>query len=413
MSQVTFRTHTLPNGLQLVAECNPNAYSTGLSYFVKTGARDETPAISGMSHFLEHMVFKGTPTRTAEQVNQQLDAIGSQSNAFTSEEQTVYYCAVLPEYQLNALELLSDILRPLLRQDDFDTEKQVILEEIAKYDDQPPFGAHEKALALHFNDHPLGNSVLGTRESVAALTRDQMMEYFNRRYSAGNIVLAMAGNVDFDAVVAQLETQVGHWENFDTQRDTPRAAPNSGFHSFAKTSAHQQYILQICNGPAAEDDNRYASRLLGLIFGDESNSRLFWELIDTGKAEYAVLEPSEYQGTGIFLSYLCCQPDNANEVMETYQRLARDIQQNGVTTQELELAKSKVCSHIVLRAERAASRMFGIGNNWVQRGQYASVQESIARFQQVTENDIAEVLEKYPLTECTSVAIGPTRIEHG
>ena len=126
MSQVTFRTHTLPNGLQLVAECNPNAYSTGLSYFVKTGARDETPEISGVSHFWNTWSLR-TPTRTAEQVNQQLDAIGSQNNAFTSEEQTVYYCAVLPEYQLNALELLSDILRPLLRQDDFDTEKQVIL----------------------------------------------------------------------------------------------------------------------------------------------------------------------------------------------------------------------------------------------------------------------------------------------
>ncbi|MDB4861655.1 insulinase family protein [Pirellulaceae bacterium] len=358
------------------------------------------------------MVFKGTPTRTAEQVNQQLDEIGSQSNAFTSEEQTVYYCAVLPEYQLDALELLSDILRPLLRQEDFATEKQVILEEIAKYDDQPPFGAHEKALALHFQNHPLGKSVLGTRETVGALTSTQMLEYFNRRYSAGNIVLAMAGNVDFEAVIAQLEDQIGHWQNYDTQRDTPRAQPNSSFHSIEKASAHQQYIIQISNGPAAEDGNRYASRLLGLIFGDESNSRLFWEMIDTGKAEYAVVEPSEYQGTGTFLSYLCCQPKSTQEILDLYQTLAGDIQSNGVTDQELELAKSKVCSHIVLRAERAASRMFGIGNNWVQRGEYATVQESIQRFQSVTRQDIAEVLEKYPLTQCTSVAIGPTKIEH-
>lgn len=412
MSDVKFRHHTLTNGLQIVAECNPNAYSTGLAYFVKTGSRDETTDISGVSHFLEHMVFKGTPTRTAEQVNQQLDEIGSQSNAFTSEEQTVYYCAVLPEYQLKALELLSDILRPLLRQDDFETEKQVILEEIAKYDDQPPFGAHEKALAFHFNNHPLGNSVLGTCETVSALTRNQMLDYFNQRYSAGNIVLAIAGNVDFDGVVKQLETQIGHWENYETHRTTPRAEPNSGFHSLEKPSAHQQYIIQVSNGPAAEDDNRYASRLLGLIFGDENNSRLFWEMIDTGKAEYAVIEPSEYQGTGIFLSYVCCPPDSTQEILELYQRLATDIQENGITEQELALAKSKVCSHIVLRAERAATRMFGIGNNWVQRGEYTSVQESIKRFQEVTPSDIADVLEKYPLTQCTSVAIGPTKIEY-
>ena len=412
MKDVTFRQHTLSSGLQIVAECNPNAYSTGMAYFVKTGARDETPDISGVSHFLEHMVFKGTPTRTAEQVNQQLDQIGSQSNAFTSEEQTVYYCAVLPEYQLEALELLSDILRPLLRQGDFDTEKHVILEEIAKYDDQPPFGDHEKALAYHFQDHPLAKSVLGTRETVSALTREQMLEYFNRRYSAGNIVLAMAGNIDFEAVVAQVESQTSHWENYNTHRDTPRANPNSGFYSIEKPSAHQQYIIQISNGPAAEDKNRYASRLLGLIFGDENNSRLFWDLIDTGKAEYAVVEPSEYQGTGIFLSYICCQPENTSEILDLYQKLARDIQEHGVTQEELELAKSKVCSHIVLRAERAASRMFSIGNNWVQRGEYTSIQQSIERFQNVTVSDIAEVLEKYPLTQCTSVAIGPTRIEH-
>ena len=135
-------------------------------------------------------------------------------------------------------------------------------------------------------------------------------------------------------------------------------------------------------------------------------------MIDTGKAEYAVVEPSEYQGTGTFLSYLCCQPKSTQEILDLYQTLAGDIQSNGVTDQELELAKSKVCSHIVLRAERAASRMFGIGNNWVQRGEYATVQESIQRFQSVTRQDIAEVLEKYPLTQCTSVAIGPTKIEH-
>ena len=138
---MTFREKRLENGLEIVAECNEQAYSTALGFFVNAGSRDETAQNSGVSHFLEHMAFKGTPKRTAADVNRELDEIGSQSNAYTSEEQTVYYAAVLPEYQSNAVDLLTDIMRPSLRQEDFDTEKKVILEEILRSEDQPPFGA--------------------------------------------------------------------------------------------------------------------------------------------------------------------------------------------------------------------------------------------------------------------------------
>ena len=134
-----FRKHVLDNGLQIIAECNPDARSISIGYFVRTGARDETDEVAGVSHFLEHMMFKGTPTRTAEQVNLEFDQLGADYNAFTSEEQTVYYAAVLPEYQSRTVELLSDMLRPSLRSEDFDTEKKVIVEEIRMYLDQPPY----------------------------------------------------------------------------------------------------------------------------------------------------------------------------------------------------------------------------------------------------------------------------------
>ena len=166
------REYQLANGLDVIAECNPQAYSTALAFFVNTGSRDETPEIAGVSHFLEHMTFKGTPHRSAEDANRELDELGSHSNAFTSEEQTVYYATVLPESQTAILDLLADIMRPSLRQEDFDTEKLVILEEILKYDDQPPFGAHEKCMSAFFREHPLGNSILGTTESVTALSAE-------------------------------------------------------------------------------------------------------------------------------------------------------------------------------------------------------------------------------------------------
>ena len=154
-----FRSTTLDNGLQVIAEVHPQGYTASFGYFVKTGARDETDEVAGVSHFLEHMMFKGTPTRSAADVNRQLDELGGQSNAYTSEEQTVYYATVIPKYQNRMVELLTDILRPTLRTEDFETERMVILEEIAKYDDQPPFGAFERSMEEYFGSHGLGRRI--------------------------------------------------------------------------------------------------------------------------------------------------------------------------------------------------------------------------------------------------------------
>src|SRR5579871_5654898 len=155
-----FHTHTLPNGLQLIGETSPSARSAALGFFVRTGSRDEAADVSGVSHFLEHMVFKGTPRRTSLDVNLDFDRIGASYNAFTSEENTVFYAAILPEYLPRAVDILSDILRPSLRGEDFDLEKKVIIEEIGMYDDQPMWSAYDHAKRVYFGDHPLGNSVL-------------------------------------------------------------------------------------------------------------------------------------------------------------------------------------------------------------------------------------------------------------
>lgn len=403
-----FRKHTLDNGLEIVAECNPRAYSTALGFFVKTGSRDETDENHGVSHFLEHMTFKGTPTRSAVDVNRELDEIGSHANAFTSEEQTVYYAAFLPEYQDRALELLSDILRPSLRADDFETEKKVILEEIAKYEDQPPFGAHEKCMAAHFGSHPLGRSVLGTTGSVGALSRERMLDYFQHRYSPRNIAVVATGNVNYDHLISLADQYCGSWEPFDAPRGTPRADVHTGLDVLQKEMAAQQYVVQITNGPAVEDDNRYAGRMLATILGDDSGSRLFWELIDPGLAETAAMGAYEYQGTGIFMTYLCCAPEDTSANLALIAEIQRDVEASGVSETELAQARSKILSHIVLQSERPASRLFSVGSNWVQRREYRTVREIMDSYEAVTVPDIAAVLEKYPLTANTTVAVGPT-----
>ncbi len=402
-----FSEATLPNGLEIIAECNPQAYSSAFGFFVKTGARDETDEVAGVSHFLEHMMFKGTAKRTSVEVNRDLDAMGSKSNAYTSEEQTVYYAALLPEYQESIVELLSDMLRPALRQEDFDIEKEVILKEINKYDNEPPFGAHEKVMAAFFGSHPLGRSILGTAESITALTSQQMRAYFQQRYSPKNIALVAAGNVDFPALVAAAERYCAAWESFDPHRDTPRTIGETRNVHFQKEIAAQQYVVQLSAGPAAADRDRYAARLLATILGDDSGSRMFWALGDTGLAEYAGMSAYEYQGTGVYMSFLCCAPEEAASNLEIMDQITSAAQQEGVTAAELQQAKNKICAHLILQAERSSSRLFSVGSNWIQRREYRTVAEAVQSYQNVTLADIAAVLEKYPLARKATVSVGP------
>jgi predicted Zn-dependent peptidase len=402
-----FLRHTLDNGLEVVAECNPQAYSVALAYFVDTGARDEPPASAGVSHFLEHMMFKGTPTRTAADVNRELDEIGSQSNAYTSEEQTVYYATVLPEYQGRSIELLSDLMRPSLRDEDFETEKQVIIEEIHKYDDQPPYNAHEKCMAVFFGEHPLGQSVLGTVESVSQLTRDAMHDYFRRRYSPGNMKLIAAGNLDFDQLVADTDRYCGGWQPVEAGRSLRAAQPQHQSRFVTVEAATQQYLVQISEGPAADDARRYAQRLMSVILGDDSGSRLFWEFVDTGLAEYAATGTYEFDGAGILMTFLSFAPEDLDEIVSRLDQLQQRLLQELITADELELAKSKVCSQLVRRAERPTNRMFLLGNSWLQRREYVTVQEAVQRYRDVTVDDIRSVLEQYPLQPNAMVLAGP------
>jgi predicted Zn-dependent peptidase len=407
-----FRSHTLSNGLEIIAEVNPRAYSLGLAFFVKTGARDETDEISGVSHFLEHMVFKGTPHRSAADVNRELDELGSHSNAFTSEEQTVYYATVLPEYQEKCVELLADIMRPALREDDFVTEKKVILEEIAKYEDEPPYGAHEKSMAVHFGDHPLARSVLGTAASVSALSAEQMQAYFDRRYSPMNMALVAAGKVDFAQLIRQAKRFCGGWPPFAAERAISRAPQRQAFQVYANDSAAQEYCVLLANGPCATDDDRYAGRILATVLGDDSGSRLYWELVDSGLAECALMGAYEYQGTGLFMAYLGCMPEDAAANLKRMHDLFRKAESEGITEQEIVRAQNKICSHVVRQAERPSSRMFSVGNGWIQRREYRTTAQVVKAYRKVTAAQVNALLAKYPLTTNTTVCVGPlTEIE--
>jgi predicted Zn-dependent peptidase len=402
-----FRSVQLDNGLEIVAEINPSAFSQSLGYFVKTGSRDETPNMAGVSHFLEHMVFKGTAKRSAEDVNQELDDLGSQSNAYTSEEQTVYYMSVLPENQAHALELLSDIMRPALRDDDFETEKQVIIEEIAMYDDQPPYGAVERAMEEFFGDHPLARRVLGTRDTVLALDPGAMREYHQSRYAPNNLTLVAAGAVQFDELVESAKRLTSTWRPMDTSRSLQRPKPPQASVELVHPPATQQYTLQHALGVASSDSHRYVLRVLASILGDDSGSRLFWALVDNGLAESAVLFTQEFDDCGLFSIYTTCAPEQHESNWEIIQNILASGAEKPISEREIELAKNKICSGLILSSERPSNRLFSVGGAWLKRERYETVAEVAANYQRVTHTQLQEAFENLRSRSTVTVTVHP------
>jgi predicted Zn-dependent peptidase len=285
---VKFQKAVLDNGLTVVGEENPSALSMACGYFVRTGARDETAEVSGVSHFLEHMLFKGTPQRSAEDVNREFDEMGADYNAFTGEEYTVYYGAVLPERQAGLLDVLTDMMRPSLRVEDFAMEKNVILEEIALYKDRPQFTVIDEARSTYYAGHPLGQSVLGTTESITALQRDQMHAYWERRYAPNNLLLTLAGRFDWDAALRQVKAATARWQAADSPRPQPPFEPRSAMKLVPNAKVNRAHLAFVSPGVPAQSDLRIVADMVADIVGGGEGSRLFWELIDPGLADARV-----------------------------------------------------------------------------------------------------------------------------
>jgi predicted Zn-dependent peptidase len=385
----------------------------GIGFFVRTGARDETSAISGVSHFLEHMAFKGTDRYSADDVNRIFDEVGAKYNASTSEEVTLFYAAVLPEYVSRTLDLLAGIIQPSLRQADFDIEKNVILEEIGMYDDQPTFVAYEKIMQAHFAGHPLGQSILGTPESIKALTSEQMRTYHHSRYLASNIVLAVAGNYEWPELLRLAEQACGHWPTGAAPRPVTEACPQGGLQVITKASSMQQHIMHMARAPEARHPLRYAAELLSVIVGDDSGSRLYWEMVDPGFAETAELGYNEFDGCGVYLTYFNGTPEETNANLERIRTIYDQINREGISELELSQAKNKVSSRIVLRSERPMGRLASLGNNWVYRGEYRTVAADLEAVRSVSAADIRRLLAEFPLGQTTTVTVGPLESLNG
>ncbi|USN98951.1 MAG: insulinase family protein [Phycisphaeraceae bacterium] len=380
---VEFKHRVLGNGLTVIAEADADAHSAAAGFFVRTGARDEPLALMGVSHFLEHMMFKGTEKVSADELNQRFDDMGARHNAYTSGEVTCFYAQVLPELMGDALGLLSHMMRPALRQDDFDTEKNVILEEIAMYRDNPFWVLYEEAMDRYFRPHGLGYRVLGTDESITALTRDQMAGYFNDRYAPDNMVLSLAGRVDFDRACEMAERECGDWAPTGARRDTAPPPTNAEEFTLEDEGVHRGYLIGLAPAPSADDERRYAAMVLGQLLGGDGNSRLHWALVEKGIAEEAQAGYDPHEGCGVFMVYAGGEPDRLGTIRGVINDEIDGLV-DSMTETDLERIRNRIATMATVGGERPGDRMQRIGRLWAALQYHRSLEEELERINSVT-----------------------------
>jgi predicted Zn-dependent peptidase len=402
-----FKRHKLDNGLQIVAELNPSAKSAAVGLFIKTGARDEPDRYSGISHFLEHMIFKGTERLDAIAVNEAFDRTGAHFNAFTTEENTVYYAAVLPEYLEQVTALWIELMRPALRSGDLELERQVILQEIAMYKDQPDRQVLEQCRSLHYDGHPCGKIVIGTDKTVSSLTADQIRSYLQQRYVPNNMIVAFAGNLDWDRCCGLVEASCSQWQSADTDRQVGHFAGTMKSQWEDRDGLSCEHICLMHQAVSAHDQRRFMAALLASIVGDDTGSRYYWHLVDNATALSATMQYWPMDGTGALCSYLSCRKGMARKVLEVTEGIFEDLYTKGIGQQELERAKNKIISALVIRDEVPMGRLIDIAMNWLYLGQYRTIEQEVRDLRSVTVEDINRLIKELDLRRFTSYVLRP------
>jgi predicted Zn-dependent peptidase len=406
-----FKKKILANGLAVIGEVNKSAKSAAVGFFVKTGSRDETKQINGVSHFLEHMLFKGTEKLNTFQVNEAFDRTGAMFNAGTGEENTIFYAAVLPEYLVEVTELWIELMRPALRNADFDIEKNVIKEEIAMYKDMPGFDVADRCRSLHFGDHPCGNSVLGSEESISNMTAEQMRDYFTSRYAPNNMTAAFAGNFDWEQICGIVESSCEMWQTRPAPRVLEDSPGSKKKERIEKPSLSREHICLMSPAVPAQDPRRFAAAILATIVGDNVGSRFFWELVDKALAEEATMQFGPMDGIGIFCSYISCSSENVSNVLDTVKNIFKSLSESGVTDDEIKMAKNKILSALVIKNELPMGRLNALGENWIYLQQYRTIEEEIYAIKAVTEDDVYSLVKQLQPGDFTQFSLGPVRTD--
>jgi predicted Zn-dependent peptidase len=386
----------------------PGARSVAGGVWVAVGGRDEPADEAGASHFLEHLLFKGSGTRSARDIAESVEALGGEVNAYTAHEHTAYYVR-LPDRALGfGLDLLCDVVTdPALRAGDVDAEREVILEELLAAEDNPEDVAHRLLYGALFPDHPLGRDVLGSHDTITAMTRDQVAGFYDRWYRSTNVVVAVAGNLDHGHVVDAIGSAFSARGGGDEPaRIPPQGAPVP--RAEAKRPVEQVNLALGWRGLAHDDDDRYALAVLNQVLGGGMSSRLFQEVREARGLVYTIYSfTSQYADAGVLGVFAGTSPDKADEVRSVIDEQVAAVEAGGVTAHERDIAVGFLEGSLLLSLEDSASRMARLGRTEVSRRELIGIDEHIARIRAVTVDDVERVVQRVLTSEQVTVTVGP------
>ncbi len=398
----------LPNGLRIVTETMPEARSVSLGAWVRVGGRDEPAELSGASHFLEHLLFKGTEHRTARQIAEAIDCVGGEMNAFTAREHTAYY-ARLPHAQAAlGIEILGDVLTaPALRAHEVEAERQVIVEEILMNLDDPDDRVHTLLSKAVFDGHPLGREVLGEMATVEAISRDDIAAFFDRWYRPATMVIAAAGRLDHDDIVASVAESLGDRTGGELpERSGP--PPAGEVVLVEEDDTEQAHLCLGWRSLDAGDEDRWALAVANQILGGGMASRLFQEVREERGLAYSVYShPTSFQDSGYLTVYCGTGPQRAREALGVIGDVLAGVLADGVTAQELQVAAGYLEGSMLLGLEDSGGRMGRLGRSLMQRDTITTIDEHVSRIRAVTVHDVARVLHRVLEGPRTLAAVGP------
>jgi len=401
---------TLSNGVRVLVEPVGHVRSAAIGLWCRTGSRHELDHEAGITHLIEHMLFKGTARRTAKEIAESIEGRGGSLNAFTDKEATCYYCRVLSDDVENGVDVLSDMmLNSLFEADELKREEGVVVEEIKRSEDEPGDHVHELHLGNRWKDHPLGKPIIGTKESVSGFNRDDLKAYMDRRYRGGNVLLSIAGNVDPKEVEAIAERTLGAIAPGKADQQPGRPGGSAGV-DFVEKDVEQVHFCIGTDGTSVYDPELYTMSVLDAALGGSMSSRLFQEIREKRGLVYSVGSYLlNYGAGGAYTVYGGTSPDNWPEVQEIVRREFDKLMAEGLDEGELERTKRHLCGNIVLALEGMSSRMMRMSRNELNHEREIPVEETLAKINAVT-NDEVTALARRILTvdKVSTTAIGPS-----
>ncbi|MBM3722023.1 MAG: insulinase family protein [Actinobacteria bacterium] len=412
---MTVRKTVHPSGLRIVTEEILNVRSAAFGIWVNVGSRDESPSVAGASHFLEHLLFKGTKTRTALDISSSIEAVGGEMNAFTSKEYTCFYARVIDADLPLAIDVISDLITSSLgRPEDVDAERKVVLEEISMRDDDPSDLVHDLFAETFFGDTPVGRPILGTVESITSMSRNSIFNYYKKRYLPEDIVIAVAGNIKhqkvIDAVVKAMSRDgfLGDTKSEFKMRSTAKVKRHGERIGLIHRKTEQAHLFLGVDGVARDDQRRFAMSVLSAALGGGMSSRLFQEIREKRGLAYSVYSyAQQFAGTGALGFYAGCTPSKATEVISLIREVLNDVAVYGLTHEELLRAQGAVKGTLVLSQEDTGSRMSRIGKSELVHGEIQSFDEILGLITRVSSSDIRELAGEFLTKSPTLAIVGP------